>query len=172
MNLSDCQNLYDFNAWANRRTLESCASLTPKQFTTDLKSSFGSVRDTLAHIYGAEWIWLERIFGRTPTSFPAASDFPDLESVRMALMHIDQHWIDYANSVSAEDLKAVRQFQTKLSGQISLPLWQVFHHVANHSTYHRGQIATMLRQLAAKAASTDLILFFREHPIADAAKTS
>lgn len=172
MNLDDCLNLYDFNAWANRRTLDSCAALTPEQFTADLKSSFSSVRDTLAHIYGAEWIWIERLIGRTPTSFPAASDFPDLESVRMALMHIDQHWIDYTHKVSAEDLKSVRRFQTKFSGQISQPLWQVLHHVANHSTYHRGQIATMLRQLGAKAASTDLILFYRENSIADAAKTS
>ena len=42
------------------------------------------------------------------------------------------------------------------------PLWQLLQHVANHSTYHRGQITTMLRQLGAKATSTDLIIFYRE----------
>jgi uncharacterized damage-inducible protein DinB len=35
-------------------------------------------------------------------------------------------------------------------------------HVVNHGTYHRGQIATMLRQLGNKSQSTDLILFYRE----------
>jgi uncharacterized damage-inducible protein DinB len=42
------------------------------------------------------------------------------------------------------------------------PLWQCLQHVANHSTYHRGQITTMLRQLGAKPAGTDLIGFYRE----------
>jgi uncharacterized damage-inducible protein DinB len=35
-------------------------------------------------------------------------------------------------------------------------------HVANHGSYHRGQIATLLRQLGAKPAATDLIRFYRE----------
>lgn len=48
------QLLYDFNAWANNRTLDACAALTPDQLTRDLGSSFKSVRDTLAHIYGAQ----------------------------------------------------------------------------------------------------------------------
>ena len=69
MNVEDLRLLYDFNAWANRRTIEACASLTSEQFTRDLASSFRSVRDTLAHIYGAEWLWLERWHGRIPSAF-------------------------------------------------------------------------------------------------------
>jgi uncharacterized damage-inducible protein DinB len=42
------------------------------------------------------------------------------------------------------------------------PLWQMLQHLVNHGTYHRGQIATMLRQLRAKPLSTDLIAFYRE----------
>jgi uncharacterized damage-inducible protein DinB len=50
-----------------------------------------------------------------------------------------------------------------MAGQpFAQPLWQMLQHVANHSTYHRGQIATMLRQLGTKATSTDLIAFYRE----------
>ncbi len=56
MNDEDLRLLYDFNAWANRRTIEACASLTSEQFIRDLASSFRSVRDTVAHIYGAEWL--------------------------------------------------------------------------------------------------------------------
>jgi uncharacterized damage-inducible protein DinB len=38
----------------------------------------------------------------------------------------------------------------------------ILQHVVNHSTYHRGQIATMLRQLGTKAIPTDLIAYHRE----------
>jgi len=79
VNIEDVRTLYDYNAWANSRALEACSALTPEQFTRDLGSSFRSLRDTLAHIYGAEWVWLERWHGRTPTGLPSAVDFRDFE---------------------------------------------------------------------------------------------
>jgi uncharacterized damage-inducible protein DinB len=38
---------------------------------------------------------------------------------------------------------------------------QMFRHVVNHSSYHRGQVVTMMRQAGVKPPSTDLILFYR-----------
>ena len=35
-------------------------------------------------------------------------------------------------------------------------------HVVNHSTYHRGQLATQLRQLGHTPPNTDFIRFLRE----------
>jgi uncharacterized damage-inducible protein DinB len=43
-------------------------------------------------------------------------------------------------------------------------------HLANHATYHRGQVTTLLRQLGAKAVGTDLITFYRERAAQTAAK--
>jgi len=42
------------------------------------------------------------------------------------------------------------------------PLWQLVQHVANHSTYHRGQVTSLLRQLGGRTVSTDLVVFDRE----------
>ena len=162
MNIDDVRLLYDFNAWANHRTIEACATLAPEQFTRDLASSFRSVRDTLAHIYGAEWIWLERWHGRTPSALRSAADFPDLESVRRRIVEIDRNLVDFAASLNADDLHRVVQFKTLAGAANAQPLWQMLQHVANHSTYHRGQVTTLLRQLGAKAISTDLLAFYRE----------
>ena len=49
--------LFQYNAWADRRLLDACASLTNEQFTRNLGSSFSSVRYTVTHLYGAEWVW-------------------------------------------------------------------------------------------------------------------
>jgi uncharacterized damage-inducible protein DinB len=162
MNKEDFSTLYDFNAWANLRTLDSCAALSPDQFTRDLASSFRSVRDTLAHIYGAEWIWLERWHGRTPSALPAPADFPDLDSVRRRLTAIDRDLVDYVASLSQDDVQRVLEFKAITAGTVAQPLWQCLQHLANHSTYHRGQIATMLRQLGGKATSTDMVVFYRD----------
>ncbi|HUA00935.1 MAG TPA: DinB family protein [Candidatus Aquilonibacter sp.] len=163
MDLNDFRLLYDFNAWANRRTLDACAALDAEKFLRDLGSSFGSVRDTLTHIYGAEWIWHERWAGRTPTgALPKPADFPDFDSIRARLSEMDATLIDYVAALQPEDLRRVVEFKTITAGVISHPLAYFLQHLANHGTYHRGQVATMLRQLGAKPTGTDMTVFYRE----------
>lgn len=78
MNIEDFRLLYDYNAWADHRTLEACKELTGEQFTHDLGSSFRSVRDTLLHIMLVEWLWLERWHGRSPNTYPPILNSPTL----------------------------------------------------------------------------------------------
>lgn len=162
MNIQDFRLLYDFNSWANHRTVEACAALTDEQFTRNLGNSFPSVRDTLFHICGAEWIWLERWHGRSPAAIPAAADYPHLEAVRRRWAEVERDLLDYVASLTPEDLQRVMNFKTLAGVPHAQPLWQCLQHLANHSTYHRGQITTMLRQLGAKPVSTDMIAFYRE----------
>jgi uncharacterized damage-inducible protein DinB len=156
------QLLFQYNLWADRRTLDSCATLTNEQFTRELGSSFGSVRDTLAHIYGAEWLWNERILGRAPAGLPSPSEFTDLASVRAKLEDMDRYFVDFASKVTPQDLERVIRYKTMNGKEFSNPLWQSLHQLTNHGTYHRGQLVTLLRQLGAKPVSTDLIGFYRE----------
>jgi uncharacterized damage-inducible protein DinB len=162
MNVEDFRTLYDYNSWANHRTLDACAPLTAEQFTRDLGSSFRSVRDTLVHICGAEWSWLERWHGRTPTAIPGPADYPDFESVRRRWTEVERNLLDYVASLSQEDVQRVIAFKTLAGQPNTLPLGQCLQHLANHSTYHRGQITVFLRQLGAKPIGTDLITFYRE----------
>jgi len=162
MNADDFRLLYDYNSWANHRMLEACAALSEEQFTRDLGSSFRSVRDTLAHISGAEWLWLERWHGRSHNAIPPASDFSNLDSLRRRWSEIERDLRDYIESLSPEDFQRVVSHKTTQGVPQSAPLWQMLQHLVNHGTYHRGQVATMMRQLGAKPISMDLILYYRE----------
>ncbi|HXZ43620.1 MAG TPA: DinB family protein, partial [archaeon] len=82
MNRQDILTLYDYNAWANARVLGTVEPLTAEAFLRDLKSSFPSVRDTLAHILAAEWIWLRRWHGESPSKLLAAAAFPTLAGLK------------------------------------------------------------------------------------------
>lgn len=154
--------LFQYNQWADQRILDACAALTNDQFTRDLGSSFRSVRDTLAHLYGAEWIWNERIHGRSPSTHPSANEFPDLAAARAKLEEMDRYYLDYVSKLTPQDLERVFHYKTATGQEFSNPLWQTLHQLSNHATYHRGQVTTLLRQLGAKAVSTDLIVFYRE----------
>ncbi len=162
MDSADFRVLYDYNAWANRRTLEACASLTPEQFLQDMKSSFASVRDTLAHIYGAEFVWLERWNSQEPSGLPSPTDFSTFESIRSKLTERDRALIEFVSRLTPETLSRDLHYKLMNGTAQSGPLGPMLQHLANHGTYHRGQVTTMLRQLGLKPVSTDLIYYHRE----------
>jgi hypothetical protein len=58
MNKDDIQLLYEYDRWADNRVLQAVSELNAELLTHDLACSFRSVRDTLVHIIGGEWIWL------------------------------------------------------------------------------------------------------------------
>lgn len=160
MDLERIRSLYDFNRWANGRVLEAAEKLSPEQFTKDLQNSFPSVRDTLVHIMGAEWIWLKRWKGSSPKGLLAAPEFPTVLSIRNRWTEAEREQREFVAGVTEESLKKVIGY-TNLKGKpYKYPLWQMLQHLVNHSTYHRGQVTTMLRQLGAKPLATDFLAFY------------
>lgn len=160
--------LYDYNAWANRRSLAAAAKLSPEQFKEPLGSSFSSVRDTLAHIWGAEWIWLERFEGRSPASLPETSQFATADALGERWLELEARLLHFVRGLSADDLNREIEYKTLKFGAYRNPLWQSMQHVVNHGSYHRGQVTTMLRQLGAQPILTDLMHFYRERQTARA----
>jgi len=156
------QLLYEYDSWASQRILDACGQLTQEQFLRDLGSSYPSVRDTLAHIYGAQWIWLERWQGRTPRALPAAADFPDLAALRSRWQGLEQDLQAFVASLDNDKLHMNLSVTTTDGIQYTQPLWQMMQHVVNHGSYHRGQVTAFLRQLGHKAVATDLIRFYRD----------
>jgi len=154
--------LYEYNAWANRRVLQAANALSKEQFTKPLGSSFSSVRDTLGHIFGVEWLWLERFQGRSPSAIPDASRFQEVESLRKSWAEFEPSLLKFVRGLTQDDLERVMEYETMKFGVYSNPLWQSMLHLVNHGTYHRGQVTTMLRQLGAEPVLTDLMHFYRE----------
>ncbi|HEY1866278.1 MAG TPA: DinB family protein [Candidatus Acidoferrales bacterium] len=155
------QALFVYDSWAHELTLDACAALTPEEFTRDLASSFRSIRDTLVHISGAQWIWLERINGRSPAALPAPDTCSDLMAVRAHWNEVHGNLLAFINGASATDLERVLEYRNP-RGQYRTPIWQILMQLVNHGSYHRGQVTTMLRQLGATPVSTDLIGFYRQ----------
>ncbi len=130
-------------------------------YMQDFKSSHGGIHGTLVHIVGAEKIWLERFLG-DPQPFLSKTppmSLSDLKTVWEKVGYDTAKWLGTMN-----DRKLQETFTMKTSKGDTLVhvFWQAFQHKVNHSSYHRGQIVTMLRQLDVKPPSTDLIQFYRE----------
>jgi uncharacterized damage-inducible protein DinB len=160
MNRQDILTLYEYNAWANARILRAVEPLAAEAFLRDLENSFPSVRDTLAHILGAEWIWLRRWHGESPSQILPAADFPTLASLKYRYAAVEKERRAFLEGLSEERLTQPFQYKYLAGNVHSLLLAYSLQHVVNHGTYHRGQITTMLRQLGATPVSIDLSRFY------------
>jgi uncharacterized damage-inducible protein DinB len=163
MTEQDAWTLLDYHYWARDRMLDAVAALDSDQYLKDLGNSFKSVRDTVVHTYGAEWIWYSRWIGHSPAALPDPAAFPDLASVRIPWIAQEAKIRLFVGSLGPNGLDRLIKYRT-LSGEPSQSAFgQMLQHVVNHASYHRGQVTTMLRQLGAPGPkSQDMISFFRE----------
>jgi len=154
--------LLDYHYWAQERVFEAVGPLSPEQFTQHLGNSFPSVRETLVHIHFAECLWYAR-WQREPLPMPSADTFPDLESIRQASREHEVRMRALLERLGQDGINQVMDYTSRLDGRDHRSLfWEMFQHVVNHATYHRGQVTMMLRLLGAKPIGTDLIVFYWE----------
>jgi len=157
------RTLVDYNYWARDRILASAEQLSPEALSRSLGSSFSSVLDTLVHIHFAEWIWYQRWQGSSPTAGPDKSQLVSVAALRDEWRPLEREIRTFVESLGPAGLLRVIEYKTMNGQPGTSAYWQMIVHVVNHGSYHRGQVATMLRQLGAKPAqSTDMIVFFRE----------
>jgi uncharacterized damage-inducible protein DinB len=169
MTKDDIRLLYEYDRWANNRVLRAVSALSPEQFTRDLAGSFRSVRDTLVHIIGGEWGWLTYwkasshsaafladLWDRHDALFHPVA-FPNLAAVRLKWEEVEKEQTEFVSSLTEEALRKMLPVRTT-----QLSLAHLMQHLANHSMYHRGQVALMMRQVGAEPLPTDFHLFLLE----------
>jgi uncharacterized damage-inducible protein DinB len=161
MRVDEVRQLYAFNRWATLRMLDAVAALSDEQFRRDMGNSFPSIRDTLVHIMSGEWVWLSRWQGTSPTAMPAGWGQLGLDDLVSEWARLDDALQAFVAQLAEPDLDRSVSFRNLAGDPLVSTLSQMLRHVVNHSSYHRGQVTTMLRQLGASAPSTDLILYYR-----------
>ena len=161
MTQKEIQLLFDYDNWGDKKILEAITPLTEDQYKKDLGSSFGGIHGTLVHILSANRVWLSRWTGEA-TELLKAENFLKIEIVKKQLdtYHFDVS--SFLKSLTEEILNGPLQYTDFKGNTYAQPLFQQMQHKVNHSSYHRGQIVTMLRQLGAAVVSTDLINYMRQ----------
>lgn len=162
MDLETIQQLFAYNTWANKRVVAGCESVSNEQFLRQVGGSFGSVRNTLAHIMDVEWLYHERWNGRSPSALPKAENYGDLSQIEARWKTIDADVNYFVQALCRDDISQVIEFRNIKGVVQTHPLWETMQHMVNHSTYHRGQVTTLLRQLGGTAQASDMLLFFRQ----------
>ena len=159
MNAEYLRTLYDYNAWANERILETTARLSGDQFLASAGASFDSVRDTLVHTLSSQWMWLSRWQGTSPRTALSPADFPDLAAIRARWQQVEEDTRAFVAALDDAAPGRVIQYVMTDGASKARPLWQMMVHQVNHATQHRSEVAVMLTQFGHSPGGLDFIRF-------------
>lgn len=139
-----------YNGWANQRVL------TKLWENSSENESLGK----LSHIALAESVWLSRLKGNhVKKNIFQVLSLPELESL---ILENNTDWLALLQNMDETDFTKAIDYFTIKGDPSQNSIADVLTHVFNHGTYHRAQIATVLRQKGVDPIATDFILFARE----------
>ncbi|HEX2723883.1 MAG TPA: DinB family protein [Gemmatimonadaceae bacterium] len=159
MTVAELIDLYEFNRWAHERCLAAAAELNSEEYGRGLPGSFPSLRATLEHLLAAEVVWLSRWEGHSlgdPPDYGGCKDVGSLTSLWNSFWNRQRSFLE---ALTEDDLGRLVGIRTRSGIETVQPLADTMIHVVNHSTYHRGQVATQMRQLGTAAPSTDYFTY-------------
>lgn len=153
-----------YNLWANKRLIDVMLKLDEEDADKEIISSFPSLRSTVYHTWGAEYIWLQRLELTEQPVWIAKTFGGTFEAACAEWQRVSQVLVEFIErQFDDKALEHVFQYYNSEKKSFKDPVYEVLQHVFNHSTYHRGQLVTMLRQLGIeKLPQLDFIAYVRK----------
>lgn len=140
---------YSYNAWANRRVI-SCLE---QQNVTDEK-----ILTVFGHLMSANFIWLNRIKDLPKSEYELWGKY-DLLELRKMVEQADALWMNFIQST--DNFDRLMKYHNYVGEYYENNVQQIMIHLVNHGSYHRGQVATLLRQHGFEPVNTDFITYDR-----------
>lgn len=141
--------LYQYNAWANDRVIARLSREDVKD--EKILSIFG-------HVLAAQFLWLHRIKGLTPPNVKLWGEY-SLDTLEKMAKDANQQWLDFVESNDNFDRELT---YTNYTGDpYTNNVESIMMHLVNHCSYHRAQVALLLRQKGFEPINTDLITYDR-----------
>ena len=151
------KTMLKYETWANQASLASIETV-PAPARSGMP--FTRALQVMAHNQLARRVWLARLQGRTETVPDWFPSWP-LAEIAAAAAELDALWAAYVAGLTEADLERTASYRSSDGVAFSSKVHEVLAHVANHSTYHRGQVARLVSEAGGRRASTDLIAMTR-----------
>jgi len=141
--------LYQYNAWATRRVIGTLV----RQQVNDPR-----ILTLLGHVVAAQFLWLHRIKALPAPDVKLWGDYTLDQLVPMADKAAHQ-WLEYVETT--DDFNRELTYHNYVGDPYTNNVEMIMIHLVNHSSYHRAQIAMLLRQKGFEPINTDFITYDR-----------
>jgi uncharacterized damage-inducible protein DinB len=145
--------LYEHNLWANRMIVEECAKMTDEQLDATAPGVYGTIRDTLKHIFGAEERYVAQLRNLPrPATSREREPFTGFDDLKSACESSGQALIGVANEASPDD---ILRGTMRDGARFEMPVIVALIQAINHGTEHRAHINTMRVYLGLEPVGVD-----------------
>ncbi len=160
--MTDTQTLTRYKAWADDAFLKVMARIPAEALVAPRPIIFGSLIRTLHHSLAMDYVWqchlLQRPHGLTTRN---PEHCPEIDELTARQRQMDEWYVDYAAATSPAALDEFVDFEFIGGGAGRMKRRDIVLHVVNHTTYHRGHVASMLYDIGVFPPTTDLPVFLR-----------
>jgi len=153
--MEEMRRLFAHARWADERALEALRG-APQPLEEALR--------VYAHVLGAEHTWLSRLRGESArvAVWPALG----IEECAVLARENADGYDAFLDSLGPGDLSREVEYRNSAGDGFRTRIADILLQVATHGSYHRGQVAMLLRQDGAVPLATDYIAFVRGAPAA------
>jgi uncharacterized damage-inducible protein DinB len=141
--------LYQYNAWATKRVISTLV----RQQVNDSK-----ILSLLGHVIAAQFLWLHRIKGLPAPDVKLWGEYSLQQLVEMSESASNQ-WLEFVETT--ENFDREMTYRNYVNELYTNNVENIMIHLVNHSSYHRAQIAMLLRQKGYEPINTDFITYDR-----------
>jgi len=147
---------------AHEKTLSSLGTVPAERRNNP---SFQKAVSLVGHLVAARDLWLHR-FGIRPTGPTSAAEiFPEdlaLDDLVSRLADMHQEWSDYLAGLDETEISRVFEYRALEGDRFRNRVEDLLTQLFGHSSYHRGQVAALVRELGGAPAVTDYLFWVRE----------
>src|SRR4030081_3449185 len=146
--------LFAYDRGGNRKVLDACRKLTAEQYVAEPVPGWSSVRSTVYHIALVTEVHLRTLAGDPEDSLPTEADLATVDDAARLLERAYRRFEELRPTLTPERLNTVLRLRA-IGRTFTLPRWAILRHIVNHSTYHRGQVASKLKRFGIEQQITD-----------------
>ena len=163
---SSIQKLIQYKNWANDLTFKSAFELPEAELTKPRKTNFGNILHTLNHVFVVDDIFRHHLLGQAHDYTSRNTETsPALAELWRRQQEMDTWYVDHIDGLSEEALSDVIQFTFVGGGAGAMTREEIFLHIVNHATYHRGFVSDMMYQIPARLQANDFPVFLRDRTV-------
>jgi uncharacterized damage-inducible protein DinB len=152
-----------YNLWANELIVNWLKPNPAELLEHEVPSSFPSLRTTLMHIWAAEDVWLNRLKALSPTEFISETYVGSNGELFDHLLQNSELFKNFVLRQSDDFFSNTTQYKHTSGKNYEQYNSEIILHCMQHSTYHRGQIVTIARNLGLNTPpKTDFIEYVRQ----------
>lgn len=156
--------MYDYHIWANGVIIDRLKELPQDIYHKEIQTGFSSVSKVLSHIYLTDYAWFDIISGKSMNESIATTnqlreqiETKSIEEMTKIFLDLSERYKELLNS--QENIEKVIVVDNPYAGLLETSVSETVLHVVTHGSYHRGNIATMLRQMGHTSVMQDYGLY-------------